>query len=171
MAIMQSRRRFVTNAAVAGAAGFSTLGVVGRGGGGKLLAAEPPPEISSIRLGKNPSICIAPVYVAEELLRAEGFTDVHYETSDLASPAQNVARGEVDWALRFAPEVIAEVDSGGVPVTIVAGVHVGCFELFAQEYIRGIAELKGRTVGVPPGYTTPRHLVSIMASLRRPRPA
>ena len=59
--------------------------------------------------------------------------------------------------------MIAELD-GGAPVTMVAGVHVGCFELFAHEHIRSIADLKGRTVGVPPGYETPRHLVSIMAS-------
>ena len=52
MAIMQSRRRFVTNAAVAGAAGFGALGALSRGGGGTSLAAEPPPEISTIRLEK-----------------------------------------------------------------------------------------------------------------------
>ena len=45
MAIVQSRRRFVTNAAVAGAAGLGGLGALSRGGGGISLAAEPPPEI------------------------------------------------------------------------------------------------------------------------------
>ena len=78
MAIIQSRRRFVTNAAVAGAAGFGALGAVSRGGGGTSLAAEPPPEISTIRFEKAPVTCIAPQYVAEELLHAEGFTDVRY---------------------------------------------------------------------------------------------
>ena len=38
--------------------------------------AEPPPETTAIRLAKIPGICIAPQYVAEELLHAEGFTDV-----------------------------------------------------------------------------------------------
>jgi NitT/TauT family transport system substrate-binding protein len=33
---------------------------------------EPPLETTSVRLGKSGSICIAPEYVAEELLRAEG---------------------------------------------------------------------------------------------------
>ena len=32
----------------------------------------------------------------------------------------------------FAPAVIAELD-GGAPLTMVAGMHVGCFELFAHE--------------------------------------
>ncbi len=43
MAIIQSRRRFVINAAVAGAAGFSALGAISRAGGAKSLATEPPP--------------------------------------------------------------------------------------------------------------------------------
>ena len=60
MAILQSRRRFVTNAAFAGAAGFGALGALNRGGGGKSFAAEPPPEISTIRLERDPGICIAP---------------------------------------------------------------------------------------------------------------
>ena len=44
------------------------------------LAAEPPPETTRIRLVRIPEICIAPQYIAEELLKAEGFTDVQYVT-------------------------------------------------------------------------------------------
>ena len=40
---IESRRRFLTNAALAGAAGFGGLGIWG-----KALAAEPPPEIGGI---------------------------------------------------------------------------------------------------------------------------
>jgi NitT/TauT family transport system substrate-binding protein len=163
MKITQSRRRFVTNAAVAGAAGFGALGALSRGSGGASLAAEPPPEIATIRFEKAPITCIAPQYAAEELLHAEGFTDVQYIASDTGTGTQKIAREELDWGLNFTPAVIAEADSGA-PVTMVAGVHVGCFELFAHEDIRSIADLKGRTVGVPLGDRTPRHLVSIMAS-------
>ena len=63
----------------------------------------------------------------------------------------------------FAPAVIAELD-GGAPLTMVAGMHVGCFELFAHDHVRSIADLKGSKVGVPSGFGTPRHIVSIMAS-------
>jgi len=31
---------------------------------------------------------------------------------------------------------------------LLSGVHVGCFELFANEGIRGVPDLKGKTVGV-----------------------
>jgi NitT/TauT family transport system substrate-binding protein len=78
MPIAQSRRRFLTNVAFLGAAGLSGLGAAGFGRGGTSLAAEPPPETTTIRLGKATNICLAPVLVAEELLRTEGFTDVRY---------------------------------------------------------------------------------------------
>ena len=163
MTITQSRRRFVSNAALAGAAGFGAFSAVAGSGGKTSLAAEPPPEISTIRLEKVPIACLAPQYMAEEMLHAEGFSDVRYLESDQLSSTQKVALDEVDFTMDFAPAVIAELDSG-VPVTMVAGVHVGCFELFAQDHIRSISDLKGRSVGVPPGFDTPRHLVSIMVS-------
>ena len=68
---MISRREFVHGTALAGAAGL--LGI-GRNG----YAAEPPPETRRIRLGKAPSACLAPQYIAEELLRAEGFQQIEY---------------------------------------------------------------------------------------------
>ena len=42
------------------------------------FAQEAPPETTTIRLAKIPGICIAPQYVAEELLRSEGFTNIQY---------------------------------------------------------------------------------------------
>jgi NitT/TauT family transport system substrate-binding protein len=44
----------------------------------KPAAAEPPPEVSKIRLVQNPAICLAPQYLAEELLRLEGFAEIEY---------------------------------------------------------------------------------------------
>jgi NitT/TauT family transport system substrate-binding protein len=163
MPIAQSRRRFVTNFALAGAAGLAGFGAAGRAGGGSSLAAEPPPEINTVRIDKAPIACLAPEFVAEELLHAEGFTDIRYLVVQDGTPVQGVSRGVCDWTLEFAPAVISELDKGAA-VTMVSGVHVGCFELFAHEHVRSLTDLKGRTVGVPTGYSTPRHLVSIMAS-------
>jgi len=36
----------------------------------------------------------------------------------------------------------------GAPITLSGGVHPGCFELFANENIRSITDLKGKSVGV-----------------------
>jgi NitT/TauT family transport system substrate-binding protein len=171
MALMQGRRRFVTNAAMAGIAGFGGWGAVNRSGASKSFAAEPPPEITTIRLERDPVICIAP-QVVEELLRAEGFSDIRYvdltlehirraEAGNLGVVSDMIARDEVDFARAFAPDHLLTLGAGA-PVTILAGLHIGCFEVIAKEDIHTIAELKGRTVGC---FIADKVLLSIMASL------
>src|SRR6478672_30306 len=111
MAIIQSRRRFVTNAAIAGAAGFAAWGALGPGSSRKSLAADPPPEITTIRFEKDPVTCLAPQAV-EELLHAEGFTDIRYvevtdahvrraETARSGAVGDMLAHGEVDFGRAF----------------------------------------------------------------------
>ena len=68
---MPSRREFLNRITLAGAATF--LGVRPLP-----VAAEPPPETTRLRLLRAPSICWAPQYIADDLLRAEGFTDITY---------------------------------------------------------------------------------------------
>jgi NitT/TauT family transport system substrate-binding protein len=136
MEIIQSRRDFLTSASMAAAAGV--LGARGS------LADEGPPETTTIRIVSYPSVCTAPQYVAEELLRLEGFTDVRYvptEYTDL------VARGEADFDFQTAPWIASYVDAGS-PIAALAGVHPGCYELFAQETIGTISDLKGKRVGI-----------------------
>jgi NitT/TauT family transport system substrate-binding protein len=142
MRIMSSRRRFLTAAAMAGAAGIV--------GFPKALHAEPQPETSTLRLARVvPTICLAPQYAAEALLRAEGFTDVRFVDASPGSGTSNsIASGEVDFSMNFAASLVVAMDAGE-PITLVGGVHTGCFELFATEGIRDISDLKGKTVGVP----------------------
>jgi NitT/TauT family transport system substrate-binding protein len=149
MPIVQSRRRFLTNAAAfAGTAGLAGVGAAGLGDKEKSLAAEPPPETNEIRFENIPIYCEAPRYIAEELLRAEGFTvrDVEHAATPRGTMLA-LAHGEYDFAFLFAPDAIVWLDAG-IPFTILAGVHPGCFELFGNEQIRSIADLKNRTVGV-----------------------
>ena len=61
--------------------------------------------------------------------------------------ARALARGEIDFTTNFSAAFIVAVDSGE-PITMLAGEHVGCYELFAREGIRGIPDLKGKNVGV-----------------------
>src|SRR5215471_21203563 len=139
MPITQTRRRFLTALSAAGAAGL-----VGAPG---LRAAEGVPETTTVRLVRDPGICLAPQYAAEGLLRAEGLTDVRYlEAPSDADTAQMIARGEGDFTLNFASQFVATIDRGG-PVTVLAGVHVGCFELFASDAIRRISDLRGKSIG------------------------
>ena len=62
-----SRRRFLGRLTLAGTSGL--LGLRPRP-----VTAEPPIETTRIRLVHDPSICVTPQYLAEELLRADGFS-------------------------------------------------------------------------------------------------
>src|SRR6516162_3369779 len=141
MRITQSRRQFLTALSLAGAAR--------RVGAPTAFAAEGALETTTVRFVKIPGICVAPQYVGEELLRAEGFTNVDYVGPVAAgAPAiAAVARGEADFTLTFAAPLAIGLD-GGAPITVVSGVHIGWFELFGNESIRSIADLKGKSVGV-----------------------
>ena len=104
--------------------------------------ANPPPETTTIRLAKNPTICIAPQYVVSDLLNGEGFTNVVYVQSDAGvEQAKALANGDLDATLHFSGPLLLQVDRG-LAITILAGIHVGCFELFAKEGIRSVADLK-----------------------------
>ena len=136
-----SRRKFLAGVTLAGTAGL--LGLRPRP-----IAAEPPPETTKIRLIKISGICIAPQYVVEELLQSEGFTEVQYvETVAGARTTQALAAGEVHLTLSFAAPAIIQVDAGE-PIVMLAGVHVGCFELFGTDRVHTIRDLKGKTVAV-----------------------
>jgi NitT/TauT family transport system substrate-binding protein len=141
MRIIQSRRQFLATLSLAGTAGFV--------GAPRGPAAAGPPETTAVRFAKIPGICNAPQYVAEELLQAEGFTDIRYVGLVAAgAPAVDaVARGDADFTVTFTAPLAIGID-GGAPVTVLSGVHVGCFELFGNERIRSIADLKGKSVGV-----------------------
>jgi len=126
---------------------------------------DPPPETATIRLGKSPSICIAPQYVMSDLLTAEGITNIAYVESDTGlEQARAVAKGDIDLCLQFSGPLLLGFDRG-MGSTVLAGIHVGCFELFAKEGIRSVADLKGRTVGQPGPGSGPHVFVSAMATL------
>src|SRR6266436_4376242 len=118
MPMIQTRRRFLAGAAAAGTAGVPDL-----------RAAEGALETTTVRLLKFPGICIAPQYIAEELLRAEGFTEIRYvDAGPTVELSVRVGRGEADFTLEFAARAIQTVDRGGA-ITVLGGVHVGCYEL------------------------------------------
>ncbi|MGH6921589.1 MAG: ABC transporter substrate-binding protein [Geminicoccaceae bacterium] len=151
MRIRQSRRHFLASLSATGAAAVL--------GSGKSLADEAPPETTTIRLARNRAICLAPVYIAEDLLRAEGFTHIRY----VPSPPATVGRGEVDFDFQFGAWIAYHLDAGE-PLTALAGLHSGCHEVFAHEPIRTISDLKGKRVGVQ-SLGSGRHLnLALMAA-------
>src|SRR5215475_15912790 len=104
-------------------------------------AAEPPPETTRIRLVQVPSICQAPQYVAEELLRSEGFTEVHYlKKAGPTDIEQALASGEADLNGHFAAPLLLRLEAGD-PIVILAVLHTGCFELYGPYLHHTVPEL------------------------------
>ena len=138
--LLQTRRRVLTGLALAGA---------GFGRASQPLADEAKPEITTVRLAKKIRIlCNAPQYIADDLLRAEGFTDIQYVTSGPgAALTRKISDGAIDFSMGYAGPNIIAVDAGEAIVNL-AGVHVGCFELLAHGGIRSIADLKGKGIGI-----------------------
>jgi NitT/TauT family transport system substrate-binding protein len=144
-------------ASVAGAAGLVGLP--------KPLRAEPPPETSTVRLGKFfPSSCEAPQYIARELLAAEGFSDIRYVEGDYSLDSSVwIARGELDFDWNYAPTYIKSIEAG-VPIVVLAGLHSGCLELIARDGIDTVTDLKGKSVGVYSQSSNPHVLLMLMAA-------
>ena len=134
-----SRREFV-----GGLAAVEATGVLGL----RPVAAEPAPETTRLRLSQIAGICVAPQYVAQELLQAEGFTDIRYVSIPETNPYPAFVSGEVDISMAFVAPFLVQLDAG-LPIVLLAGVHVGCFEVFGTRGIRAIRDLKGKTVAVP----------------------
>jgi NitT/TauT family transport system substrate-binding protein len=137
MQIIQSRRDFL--------AGLSAAGAATALGARPTLADEAPPETTTLRLVHDPGICIAPVYIADELLRAEGFTDLRYQRT--VAGGDVVASGEADFTTDTGAWVVSRLDAGA-PITALAGLHSGCYQLFAHEPIRTVSDLRGKRIGI-----------------------
>ena len=84
-------------------------------------------------------------------------------TETAAGQSDAIASGQVDFTLNFAAPLVVTMDAGG-PITVLAGVHPGCFELFGNENIRGIRDLKGKSVGVQALGSSPHVFLTGMAA-------
>ena len=152
-----NRREFLNTLGLAG-----TSALLGLRSGS--AAAEPPPETTRIRIPWVPSTCRSPEWIAEELLRAEGFTEVTYVMKEgTQGMAQALASGEADIGGHFAAPVILRLEAGDA-IVMLGGEHSGCFELLGTERIRGIRDLKGRTVAVPVLDPAPYAFLASMAA-------
>ncbi len=138
MSTAQTRRHLLATASAAGAAAFLRTP--------RALPAEGALEISTVRFVNAPVICIAPQYVAGEVLRAEGFTDIRYVAAPRLGSGDYLVSGEVGFSLEVPWDLVTKIDAGE-PITVLSGVMVGCYELFGNEGVRGIADLKGKSFG------------------------
>jgi NitT/TauT family transport system substrate-binding protein len=135
---MIRRRAFLRGLGAAGVLGLTA----------RKADAQAPPETTRIRLPYTAAICIAPQYLARELLKLEGFSDVQYVAlKDLAAFYPAIGAGDIDVGIGFLPLHLINQDAG-LPIVQLAPVHAGCFELTGAGRVRAIRDLKGARVGV-----------------------
>src|SRR6516165_3168924 len=128
----------------------------------RALAGDGAPETTTVRI-QMPGLCVIPtLYIAEERLRAEGFTDIRYVEAP-PTATEPLAHGEVDFSPAYANQSVRALDDGQ-PITLLSGVMVGCFELFASNSVRTVADLKGKTVGIQALGSPPHVLVTLLAA-------
>ena len=140
MQIIQNRRHFL--------AGITAISAVGLAGGRNVYAEDAPLDTTTVRFTHAPSTCNAPLYLAEELLRADGFTNLTYVDVDAGvNTPMNLASGEADIGFEYASAFVIAIDAG-TPVKVLGGLHAGCYELFAREGITSVLGLKGKRIGV-----------------------
>jgi NitT/TauT family transport system substrate-binding protein len=128
--------------ACASALGLGGLVVSNFGTTASLADADPPPEITTVRIEKDPVICNAP-QVVEELLRAEGLTDILYvdlteehvwkgDTANMGPVTIMIADGEVDFGRDFAATLILALEAKA-PIIILTSLHLGGIEVVARK--------------------------------------
>jgi NitT/TauT family transport system substrate-binding protein len=137
----ENRRGFVRLLGAAGVCGLA-------GAASHLACAEPPSETRRIRLPRFPVdvACVSPMWIAEALLRAEGFEDIQYVPVDPADSLAGVVTGQTDLDLNDPCSILLKLDEGK-PLVALGGIHSGCFELFGARGVRTIRDLKGRRIG------------------------
>jgi NitT/TauT family transport system substrate-binding protein len=136
-----SRRTFLGGLALAGAA--AALGVRPDPAAS---AIEPPPETTRLRIHKGDPACWAPMYVAEPLLRKEGFTDIQYVFAQGKEVARMCREGAIDLSPGFSVRVMYDLEQQQHPLKIISGLHVGCYALVGSDRVRSVRDLKGKTV-------------------------
>jgi NitT/TauT family transport system substrate-binding protein len=109
--------------------------------------AEPPPETKRIRLLHTPAICFAPQYIAEEMLRLEGFQTIEYVSVNDNNYLGYITSDRVDVTAQDSSGIVGRIDAGD-PIVVLAGLHAGCYELFGNERVSSTRELRGSRIAI-----------------------
>ena len=117
-----------------------------------------------MRLPKAEGVCGAPLYVVADMLRAEGFTDIRLVPQAPSTTTPDlIAQRQIDFGLNYAHVLVAGIDHD-VAMKTLAGMHVGCFEVFVNGAIRGVAELASKKVGIGAVGSTEHLFLSLVAA-------
>lgn len=146
----------------------AVLGGLAAGVGGAMLKpggaeADAPLETTTIRLIRDrqfPVLCYAPQYVAEQFLKMEGFEDIQYVSlGDDGSYANALIDGTADLSAALGVDWVMPI-ARGEPITVLSGMHAGCVEIFANDNVDTVQDLKGKRIAVHGLGSPERYLLS-----------
>ena len=83
--------------------GTTALGAAAILGWPENSRAKPPPETKKIRIVRAAAICLAPQFLAEELLRLEGFSEINYINATTGNLCDALEDGTADVTMEPAP--------------------------------------------------------------------
>jgi NitT/TauT family transport system substrate-binding protein len=133
----------------------------------RTLAAEHSAlETTTVRFADFPgSTCTVPQFIAAELLRQDGFSEVvMVDTENNTTSVPMYERDQIDFSFELASALALGMDMG-ISTKVLAGVHVGCWMLIARDDINSVVDLKGRRVGAGPTAGSDPHVyISTLAA-------
>ena len=142
-------RRELLRLTAAGGATLAAGGIVAacapQSSGPAAGGALPPPETTKVRL-VSPAACDPPSALAREFLMEEGFTDITYVRASVTT-TEWLTTDVADVHSGYGNLIAANIDAG-LPILALAGIHPGCFELYATPGISSIRDLRGKTIAV-----------------------
>jgi NitT/TauT family transport system substrate-binding protein len=108
----------------------------------------PAPETTTIRIVTPPE-CDPGIWLAQDYLREEGFTDVSYVNTNFTVRGW-LKDGLADIAPAHPEFLVAAIDAG-LPLTVLAPLHSSCLELWVDPSVGTIRDLRGRRISVRVG--------------------
>lgn len=135
-------RTLATGAAVAGT---GALAACARLSGAASIAEPGPPETTAVRIVSPPECCPG-LGLAEGFLRDEGFNDISIAAQNFTT-RRWIADGLADVAPAHPEFMVAAIDAG-LPLTVLAGLHSSCLELWADPSIATVGDLRARRISV-----------------------
>src|SRR5438477_5371715 len=143
---LSTRRQLLLRTLGTGAAliGGSALAACARQGEAATTVL-PPPETTTLRIVMPPE-CDPGVWLAQDYLLDEGFTNVSYVPTNFTLRAW-LTDGSADIAPAHPEFMVATIDAG-LPLTVLAPLHSACLELWADRSITTVGGLKGRRISV-----------------------
>jgi NitT/TauT family transport system substrate-binding protein len=145
---MSHREHVMRRRALLGAAGASLVVACAPTSGSTVETAAPslgPLETTTVRIA-SPFACDPPLWLANDFLLEEGFTDIRYIDA-AGRPRDWATKGTVDFGAVHPEEHVAAVDAGA-PLLALAGLHSGCQEVWVGPGIASIRDLRGKRIAV-----------------------